>query len=668
MATAQEIIRGFMNALDETELVRMEALGEAARKSTGYGSWEKVVEAMYKDCRDYGAEVFLRDGCGIILDNADTGAITGSDAGGGPVKTAESVVPEKGNDWRLPEGSSTTYGEYGLTVDWPNLSSLSDSQRQIVAGLHTWWIPESLRLIRDSYGLTFNEGGTTVNRISQVVFEYENSSTLASVSYRTRNGQATELTLNINMRHYENMSGDINGKGGSSFYLDRVIAHEMTHAVMAANIKNFSSLPSNIKEGAAELVHGIDDERRSEIRYLSQNPDKLKEMLLDKYLTGTYEYAAGYMLLRYFAKQAAAGRYEGGKGGQSWGGTGVTDTTVRKLTVTTAGHYWLSGYDPLTGYTTTNYPDATEIDATGSDGDIILGGNGQNNLLKAGKGRSSLWGGGGSADTMKCNSARDMIWFGKGDGNDVAQDFTAGNGENSDVLNLYDGSLEYVNRSGNNLTLKMAGGGALSVRASAGADAVVLYSTDAVHIYGAKIGETNKANTIVYDNNVSFYQGGRSQDTLRAVGEENKIIWLDGSQGKCYDGIEVLDGSNSGSNDQLAGGYASETIKGGRGRSSLWGGAGGSADTLVSGSGDNQLFYGYGEGADVMTGTTANDRVMLYNIGLHQITGAEVKGNEIRISTTAGQTLTVSGQAGTFTLGDGSSWRPNRQNGSWQAV
>ena len=45
----------------------------------------------------------------------------------------------------------------------------------------------------------------------------------------------------------------------------------MTHAVMAANIKGFNDLHLYIKEGAAELIHGVDDTRGGELRSYSKS-------------------------------------------------------------------------------------------------------------------------------------------------------------------------------------------------------------------------------------------------------------------------------------------------------------------------------------------------------------------------------------------------------------
>lgn len=94
--------------------------------------------------------------------------------------------------------------------------------------------------------------------------------------------------------------------------MDRTIAHEMTHALMGANIKYFSDLPLYMKEGTAELVHGIDDERRANITQLVSGGTRLGDALNSTATNSTQwtgngedPYSAGYMLLRYMAKQSA---------------------------------------------------------------------------------------------------------------------------------------------------------------------------------------------------------------------------------------------------------------------------------------------------------------------------------------------------------------------------
>ena len=86
---------------------------------------------------------------------------------------------------------------------------------------------------------------------------------------------------------------------------DRVIAHEFTH--VAQSFFMGERFPQFLEEGLAELTHGIDDMRDFEIESVASDADLLEACLdLDNYDTGdVFYYAAGYMFLRYLAKQAA---------------------------------------------------------------------------------------------------------------------------------------------------------------------------------------------------------------------------------------------------------------------------------------------------------------------------------------------------------------------------
>ncbi|WP_029541411.1 hypothetical protein [Selenomonas sp. AB3002] len=347
----------------------------------------------------------------------------------------------------------------------------------------------------------------------------------------------------------------------------------------------------------------------------------------------------------------------------------TTDYTVTTLTVTEAGSYWLTGYDPINKKAGVAYPNCREVDASECSGDVLIVGNEKNNLLLAGTGKSSLWGGLDGKDTMQGGSARDLFWYGNGDSNDTVWDFTPGEEETSDVLVLYSGSVASVSRLGTILTLKMSDGSGLTVQSSSGADDVILYSWDAKDIQKAKIGNSNGNNTMSYTEEVLYYQGGSKKDILTlSGGTEAKLIWLDGSQKASYNSIDVIDGSQSSGADQLAGTTASESLVGGRAAASLWGGTGSASDTLRAGTGENILFYGYGEGDDVIQNTYRNDTVMLYNIGLDQISATNINGELISIRTTAGQTLTVNGKTELFVLGDGANWKPDRNSGTWQKL
>ena len=274
-----------------------------------------------------GIDKFLKEYCGITLVNEDTGAITGSDAGGETEKTAESIVPETGKleDLYAPNSSATTIK--GLTFHWPK--EATDQEQTIINALNEWWAKEGLNLIEESYGLSFMEEGATVTDIDVLFESNAKSSRLAYVTSYDDNidGKSDRLELTINMHYYDTIL-DENGKSTKiSQYLDRTIAHELTHAVMDANITGCGYLPKYVKEGSADLVHGVDDIRANEIlgltnltisriyqikddegNVISERPlsevrqENLEEAMRfdgDSY----HAYAGGYMLLHYFAKQ-----------------------------------------------------------------------------------------------------------------------------------------------------------------------------------------------------------------------------------------------------------------------------------------------------------------------------------------------------------------------------
>ena len=305
MATPQEVILDFMSSLDSTTYRSTTALDQAVKAVSNYSSWSEAISTMVKDCRAYNGdyERFLSEMCDIVLDNDDTGAITGADAGTTDTKTAESVVPESG-EWTYP--SDTTFTIQGLTVKVPEQSSLSSAAQYIVGALYTWWIDEALTLSKESFGLSFEEDGTSVNEIT-VEFYDRADGKLAATDYST--GQkCDDLVLKINLHYYsiidqEDPNGSIDMEG--IVYLDRTIAHEMVHAVMAANIDYFSNLPTSFKEGVAELVHGIDDKRYNQLKNLASSASSLNAAFTG---SGASTYAAGYMLLRYLAKQASEDR------------------------------------------------------------------------------------------------------------------------------------------------------------------------------------------------------------------------------------------------------------------------------------------------------------------------------------------------------------------------
>ena len=345
--TQQNIIKNFMKSLDnyptlaKTRKEAVAALGSAANFASNsvFPTWDALIESFIGDVRacggstsdiinqgwgvvpDSGLDNFLKNYCGIDLHNEDTGAIIGADAGGPEVKTPVSIIPENGtiSDLQSPALNQAAVFN-GLEIHWPEKID-NVKEQYIVNSLNTWWIEEGLNLIEDSFGLSFTEEGVT-GKVMDVAFVNIDDTFLARVNWHYSYNynysdpsavynEETTLNMEINMKYFNEVNtSDVNGYAGSAAgYLDRVIAHELTHATLAATMAKVynSATPKYFKEGIAELVHGIDDFRTDNIIGLAnaENVDHLSKVLQPNMDAGTDSYAGGYMLLRYFAKQSA---------------------------------------------------------------------------------------------------------------------------------------------------------------------------------------------------------------------------------------------------------------------------------------------------------------------------------------------------------------------------
>lgn len=622
--TAQNVIKTFMTTLDTTSSTGLAALNEAVAACSSFSSASDWISSFTAACKsaisagETSAEI-LSSLCGIDLTNTDTGAITGSDAGTSTTKTAESIIAEDGTA-SSPTGTASAINN--LLVTWPTTSydngTLTSTEKYIIANLNTWWIPESLSLLTKSYGMSFSESGTSVNKIN-VQFVYEaNSGTLAYTSWYADSStdKTTSLTLSINMYYYNNINtSDNNGisSTASSYYLDRVIAHELTHALMAANLSysTMKDLPLFITEGLAELVHGVDDERQSEILSLISNVSSLSSALSLTSSGSYYSYAAGYMALRYLALQSASSSSSGN-------GSFIPTENIIYYNSDNTSIIIAANYDGTVylGDTTITYDSNTkDIDASASSGTQILAGNDQSNIIKAGSGTTALWGVGSSSDTLQGGSGTDTFWFAAGDGDDTVIDYES----DKDIIKLYQGTLPSIAVSGNDVQIKTSDG-TLTLQ-----DAAASFFTIDSTAYASKIRNwVAKAadSTITFasaDDVLNIYWGQAGYTNTLKVTSDG-IIDLSNTNTKTnnlYTNISIVDASTStGTNLILGGDTSSNTLIGGQGTTALWGGFGTAADTLEGGSGTDTFWYGKDEGSDTITGGSSADSVYFYTTDL----------------------------------------------------
>ncbi len=177
------------------------------------------------------------------------------------------------------------------------ISGGSPDEQAVVNALNRYWISESESLIQTYFGLA----GTGVE-LDLNLYTDTGSSTVASVGYSHVPGVAdfgTDLSLNINM-HYFNAASMPNG-GNYPLYIDRVIAHEMVHAVMTVQM-DLEALPGWFTEGIPEFIHGADERVKGDIYTNgSIDPVKVNNLALKTTSgspTDSEGYTAGYIAVR----------------------------------------------------------------------------------------------------------------------------------------------------------------------------------------------------------------------------------------------------------------------------------------------------------------------------------------------------------------------------------
>lgn len=359
-----DVLKYFLTAMDLSTETGFALVDEAVNYASmgQYKNLEELVEEFKYACINYSTpdtyNDFLKEYCSMDLTNEDTGAITGADAGGAEVKTSKTVtgIPAgmkwsdltydnskiiMAYDWdsaELDQFYAVKVNDFTLYWDeenWKSLKVDTEVLEQIIAGVTGIWGEKSIYLSGISYGMDFDDPYCYLPSLPdgskgiQVILTNEDSDAMAYVQAETiASGELKGTSLEklcINTKYYNKLLPDINGSSEESgLGLDRLIAHEMVHGVMFANIEGMGTMPVFIQEGLAEVVHGIDDYRTENIQVLvdsslrrnfedeqghityKDQEDTLNDVFDMKDVSrneGGYSYAGGYTLLRYFAKQ-----------------------------------------------------------------------------------------------------------------------------------------------------------------------------------------------------------------------------------------------------------------------------------------------------------------------------------------------------------------------------
>ncbi len=176
-------------------------------------------------------------------------------------------------------------------------------QRAVLNALKGFWISEGEQRVFDAFGLKADGAELEITLSND-----SSSSTLASVSGSVgAGGKVFDQVLDVNMAFFDPSS--LPNGGGAPQYTDRVIAHEMAHAVMGRTL-NFAGLPSWFVEGTAEAVQGADERLSGDTAGGTDTTAILAAFNADD-VSASAGYSGGYAAIRYMHDEIKAA---GGKG------------------------------------------------------------------------------------------------------------------------------------------------------------------------------------------------------------------------------------------------------------------------------------------------------------------------------------------------------------------
>jgi flagellin len=197
-------------------------------------------------------------------------------------------------------GNGASFNRQAIFSQESGSSNVDEKKRAVLDSLRAGWLSAAEDMVQQYYGL---QGDGVTLKINLNTTDGQ-SGVLASVTGSTAPGSA--ITLNVDMADFSNISTPDGGAG--PVFDDRVIAHEMVHAIMLRSTS--FSFPQWFIEGTAELIHGADERVAGALA-----GGQTAQGIVDTITGGGFSYEGGYIASRYLHGQLKAMGVDGGMKG-----------------------------------------------------------------------------------------------------------------------------------------------------------------------------------------------------------------------------------------------------------------------------------------------------------------------------------------------------------------
>ena len=213
-------------------------------------------------------------------------------------------------------GTTTQFN--GLNVYNSSTNSVVGDPNQVAVlqGLQNGWLENSEQMVTSAYGLTADNATMSIELTSFTDGAGGTAARVVSSVPGSGPGKGTNIRMQIDMADFT--PPNLPDGGTAPFYNDRIIAHEMVHAVMARTM-NWAELQDDewFLEGAAEFIHGADERVAADLAAAGGGAGgaaALVTAVTNGWNPTSADYSGSYAAVRYLHSQIKAA-----------GGTGIRD-------------------------------------------------------------------------------------------------------------------------------------------------------------------------------------------------------------------------------------------------------------------------------------------------------------------------------------------------------
>ncbi|MEY4760690.1 MAG: hypothetical protein RLZZ200_546 [Pseudomonadota bacterium] len=222
-------------------------------------------------------------------------------------------------DQRLAEidriGKTATFnGQRIFAADGSSIGG-NTNQRAVSDALRMGWLENAEAMVQQSYGLQGDGADLQIEITSFSDGQYNTAARVVSSVGGLPGGRGTNLKFQVDMADFT--PPNLPDGGSAWMYNDRIIVHEMVHAVMARST-NWESLGSTSKwfvEGAAEFIHGADERVVGDVA--ASSLAAVVDTIADGSGAATWasdsdHYSSGYVAVRYLHDKLKSAGFSGG--------------------------------------------------------------------------------------------------------------------------------------------------------------------------------------------------------------------------------------------------------------------------------------------------------------------------------------------------------------------